>query len=262
VKAREGLDRRDWHQAAVRAADWALAQRNLDGGLPQKLDYGTLEKSISVVSGRSLAGLPEIARITGEAKYWKALEGLERFLREKVEDCFWYTGQHPDLYPEDFESDSVWGACEYWLGKHERTRDPECLERARGNACFAFLMLCPKQLGWVRNPTQTCHAEQLHYLQYSNYAYHNRKLHCLRRLGELTGDPLFTRLFERIVQCGFWAQVTEGNHCGAQHERMADPWKKVSGEVDSKGTLYLNELSLDANLQLLEMGVLRARKTD
>ena len=78
----------------------------------------------------------------------------------------------------------------------------------------------------------------------------------------MTGERLFSDLFERIVQCGFWAQVTEGNYCGAQHERMADPWKKVSRDVDSKGTLYLNELSLDANLQLLEMGVVKAARND
>jgi hypothetical protein len=61
-------------------------------------------------------------------------------------------------------------------------------------------MLCPKQLRWVRNPTQTCHAVQLQYLQYSNDAYHNRQLYCLRRLGKLTGERLFSDLFERIMQ--------------------------------------------------------------
>jgi len=261
LKRREGIDRRDWYEAAVRAVDWALAQQNPDGGLPQKLDYKTLKRSVSVCSGRTMAGLPIIARITGNPKYWKTLDRLEQFLRTQVEDRFWYTGQHPDLFPEDFESDSVWGIVEYWLGKYDRTGDRECLAHARANACFALLMLCPKQLSWVKRPTQTCHAEQLHYLQYSNYAYHNRKLYCLDRLGKL-GDPLFGRLFERIMQCGFWAQVTEGNYCGAQHERMADPWKKVSGDVDSLGTLYLNELALDANLQLLEMGMMRAGKEE
>jgi hypothetical protein len=33
-------------------------------------------------------------------------------------------------------------------------------------------------------------------------------------------------------------------------------------DVNSKGTLYMNELSLDANLQLLEMGVAKARPAD
>ena len=40
---------------------------------------------------------------------------------------------------------------------------------------------------------------------------------------------------------------------------MAYPWKNVPQAVDSKGTRYLNELSLDANLQLLEMGVARLK---
>ncbi|MCU0983282.1 MAG: LamG domain-containing protein, partial [Pirellulaceae bacterium] len=143
VKQREGIDRQDWYQAAVQAVDWALAQQNPDGGLPQKLDYGTLRKSISVCSGRTLAALPLIARITGDAKYTKALDGLEQFLRRSVEDRYWFTGQHPDLYPEDFESDSIWCSCEYWLDKYDRTQDAECLARAKANALFAFLMLCP-----------------------------------------------------------------------------------------------------------------------
>jgi len=262
LKQKEGIDRQDWYQAAVRALDWALRQQNPDGGLPQKLDYGTMKKSVSVCSGRTMAALPIIARSTGDQKYLQTSERLEQFLRKNVEDRYWFTGQHPDLYPEDFESDSIWSVCEYWLDKYDRTRDAECLKRAEANAWFAFLMLCPKQLSWVRNPTQTCHTEQLHCQQYSNYAYHNKKLTCLSRLGHLTGEKLFIELFERIVQCGFWTQKTDGDHTGAQYERMADPWKRVSGDVNSKGTLYMNELSLDANLQLLEMGVSKAKPTD
>jgi hypothetical protein len=245
----------------VRALDWALRQQNPDGGLPQKLDYGTMKKSVSVCSGRTMAALPIIARSTGDQKYLQTSERLEQFLRAKAEDRYWFTGQHPDLYPEDFESDSIWSVCEYWLDKYDRTGDSECRRRAEANGWFAFLMLCPKQLGWVKNPTQTCHTEQLHFQQYSNYAYHNKKLACLRRLGQLTRESVFTRLFDRIVQCGFWTQQTEGEYAGAQYERMADPWQGVSREVDSKGTLYMNELSLDANLQLLEMGVAKAKPT-
>ncbi len=36
----------------------------------------------------------------------------------------------------------------------------------------------------------------------------------------------------------------------------------LTRDVDSKGTLYLNELSLDANLQLLEMGVMKAARNE
>ncbi|MCL5096155.1 MAG: hypothetical protein M1608_01200 [Candidatus Omnitrophica bacterium] len=253
LKKNEGIDHQDWYQAAVRAVDWALKQQNPDGGLPQKLDYETKKKSASVCSARTMAALPYIARITQGPRYVKSLDQLEQFLRRKVEDRYWFTGQHPDLYPTDFESDSVWSICEYWLDKYDRTGDPECLKHAEANGWFTFLMLCPKQLSWVKNPTQTCHTEQLHYLQYSNYAYHNKKMACLRRLGSLTGEPIFTRLFERIAQCGFWAQQTQGEYTGAQYERMADPWKRVSNDVNSKGTLYMNELPLDANLQLLEL---------
>jgi len=255
AKEQEGVDRSDWHDAAVRCADWAVAQQNPDGGFPQKLDYQTLAKSISVVSGRALSALPDIAAITGDGKYARAMDRLEQFLRANVEGRFWFSGQHPDLYPGDFESDSVWNAVEYWLAKYGRTQDVECLKRAEADAYFAFLMLCPKQLSWIKNPTQTCHTEQMHFQQYSNYTYHNKKLACLHRLGQQPGGQLFGDLFNRAMQCGFWTQVTEGDFTGAQYERMSDPWKNVSQEFDSKGSRYMNELSLDANLQLLESGI-------
>ncbi|HBO43933.1 MAG TPA: hypothetical protein DD670_08380, partial [Planctomycetaceae bacterium] len=134
----------------------------------------------------------------------------------------------------------------------------ECLKRAEANTWFGFLMWCPKQLSWVKNPTQTCHTEQENYLQYSNYCYQNRKYECLDRLATLTGEPLFGQLRDRIIQCGFWGQETSGNAMGGQYERMSDPWRKVSRDVNSKGAIYVSQLALEANLQLLEMGWVRA----
>jgi len=259
VREREGIDRAEWRQAAVRIADWLLKQQNPDGGLPQYVDYRTGRKGISVVSGRALLALPVIYLTTGQEKYRKLADDLGRFLRERVEANYWFTGQHPDLWPKDYESDSVWCAVEYWLDKYERTKDQQLLRRAEGDALFAFLMWCPKQLSWVKNPTQTCHAEQEHYLQYSNYCYNNRKIECLFRLGKLTGDRLFSALGERVMQSGFWAQQTAASYRGSQYERMADPWLAVSTDVNSTGELYFSELALDASLQLLEMGKARAK---
>lgn len=185
----------------------------------------------------------------------RASEHLEQFVRKRVEGCYWFTGQHPDLPPWTYESDSVWGLCEYWLDKYDRTGDADCLRRAEADGWLGFLMICPKQLSWVANPTQTCHAEQTYYPQYSNYCYHDKKMECLARLGQLTKEPIFTRLCKRILQCQFWCQETTGACEGAQFERMADPWKRVSDEVNSKGSLYISELSVDAQLQSLEMGL-------
>ena len=262
VKAKEGVDQRPWREAAVHMTDWIVRQQNSDGGLPQVVDYrrvgqGALPSSISVVSGRTLAAMPVIAAITGDKKYAKLADDLEKFLREKIEARYWFTGAHVDLWPKDFEADSVWHAVEYWLDKYERTKDPECLKRAEADVWFAFLMWCPKQLPWVKNPTQTCHTEQENFLQYSNYCYNNRKYYCLDRLAKLTGEPLFAQLCERIIQCGFWGQATSGDWLGGQYERMSDPWKGVSPDVNSLGQVYLSELALDAHLQLLEMGLVR-----
>jgi len=258
VREHEGLDRRDWYDAAVRIAGWVVRVQNPDGGLPQVVGSPHEGRTQSVVSGRALVAFPIIRRITRDAKYDAFIKDLERFLREHAEDCFRYTGAHTDLPPEDLEADSVWQVTEYWLNKHEWTRDKDALKHAEANALFAFLMWCPKQLSWVRNPTQTCHAEQQHYLQYSNYCYTNAKIACLRRLAAFTGDALYQELADRVMQCGFWAQETEGEYIGWQYERMSDPWKGVSDDIDSKGTRYMSELALELHLQLLETGLARA----
>lgn len=71
---------------------------------------------------------------------------------------------------------------------------------------------------------------------------------------DATGDALFGALYERVLQGAFWTQKTEGNLMGAMYERICDPWNARGEGFDSLGTLYLNELSLDAMLQLLDMG--------
>ena len=210
---------------------------------------------MSVASGRTMAALPVIANITGNTNYLTTAQSLEGFVTNHVEGAYWFAGQHPDLPPWTFESDSVWSLCEYWLERYKATSNINYLQRAEADGWSGFLMICPKQLKWVSNPTQTCHAEQTYYAQYSNYCYQNNKMECLQRLGELTGNSIFTQLSNRIMQSQFWCQVTTGSGKGAQYECMADPWECIYGNVNSTGTYYINELSLDCNLQLLEMGM-------
>jgi len=259
VRAAEGLDRQDWYEAAVRAADWVLRQRNPDGGLPQKVSLEGDHRSISVVSGRALPAMPIIADITGDDRYRAFAGSLERFVRSVAEARLVFVGHHPDLPPDEIEEASIWGVIEYWLDMFERTGDREYLDRAVGDAHLSLLWWCPKQLSWVANPTQCASAEQQHFLQYSIYCYQNRKLQCLHRLHTHTGMPIFRGLFDRVLQGIFWTQVTEGDLMGATHERICDPWlarddHEDEPEFNSLGTIYMGEQSLDAMLQLIEMG--------
>ena len=257
VKRREGLDRRDWFEMGVQMANWVVRQQRPDGGLPQVVGPDAARNAVSVVSGRALVAMPAVRRISGDVRFDPFIERHELFVRRQVEDRLWFTGAHTDLPPEDFESDSVWQVVEYWLGKYESTRQRESLDHAEANALLAFLMMCPRQLSWVANPTQTCHAEQQHYLQYSNYCYNNAKIACLYRLAGFTGQDLYRRLCDRVVQCGCWCQEPAGPWMGSVYERMSDPWLGVSSNVNSKGTRYMSELAVELNLQLLETGIVR-----
>ena len=259
VKEKEGLDREDWHKAATASLSWILAQQNEDGGFPQVVDVQSGLKSKSVVCGRTLVGLPIIAAINGDKRCLVASAKQEVFLKEEVEGHFWYTGQHPDLPPEDFEQDSIYNVVEYWLDKYDRTNDQICLDHAVANAYYALLYWCPKQLSWVKNPTQGAHTEQLHFNQYSVYSYHNRKIQCLDRLFRKTGNPLFEQLRDRVIQLNFYTQVTEGPYRGSVSEAIADPWleRKSQYGFNMRGNPYTSELVSDLMLQLIDLGMVQ-----
>ncbi len=253
VKEKEGVDRQDWYKAAMASLNWVLAQQNPDGGFPQVVEIGSGKKSQSVVCGRALVGLPIIAKITGDDRCLRASAEQERFMRQKVEGRFCYTGMHPDLPPGDFEQDSIYAVVEYWLDKHDRTGDRESLDRAVANAFYGLLYWCPKQLSWVKNPTQGAHSEQQHFNQYSVYCYGNRKIQCLDRLFKGTGNPLFKQLRDRVMQLNFYTQVTDGPYKGAMTEALADPWLERNQGYDWRGSPYTSELVTDLMLQLIEM---------
>jgi hypothetical protein len=255
VKEKEGVDRQDWYKAAMASLGWVLAQQNPDGGFPQVVDIETGAKSQSVVDGRTLVGLPIIARITGDDRCLRASANQERFLRQNVEGHFWYTGQHPDLPPGDFEQDSIYNVVEYWLAKYDRTGDQESLNHAVANAYYALLYWCPKQLSWVKNPTQCAHSEQQHFNQYSVYNYHNRKIQCLDRLYKATGNPLFEQLENRVMQLNFYVQVADGPYKGSITEAIADPWLERKSGFEWRGSPYTSELVVDLMLQLMDMGL-------
>ena len=257
VKEKEGIDRQDWYKAAINSLTWVLAQQNSDGGLPQTVDIKTGQKSASVVCARALVGMPIIAKITGDEIYNKLSVDLEKFLKKNVEGRFWYTGMHPDLPPEDFEQDSIYAVVEYWLNKFDKTGDKDCLDHAVANAYYALLYWCPKQLSWVKSPTQCAHSEQQHFNQYSVYNYGNRKIQCLDRLYQKTNNPLFASLKDRVMQLNFFTQVTEGSYRGAMTEAIADPWLERETVFEHRGAPYTSELVTDLMLQLIELNLVK-----
>jgi hypothetical protein len=165
---------------------------------------------------------------------------------------------HFDLPPNDFEQDSIYAVVEYWLNKYDRTGRQDCLDRAVANAYDALLYWCPKQLSWVKNPTQCAHSEQQHFNQYSVYCYGNRKIECLARLAQETGNPLFKALQRRVMQMNFYTQVTDGPFMGSVTEAICDPWLERHGGFEWRGNPYTSELVTDLMLQLMDLGLVKA----
>jgi hypothetical protein len=266
VREHENLDKKEWYDAAIRSLDWVLKQQNEDGGFPQCVDMDAngneTKKSQSVVCGRLMDAFPKITKITGNDIYLKKALEAEKFLREKVENRFWYTGMHPDLPPEDFEQDSVFAVVEYWLDKYDRTGEKDALDHAVANAYYCLLYWCPKQLSWVTKPTQCAHSEQQHYNQYCVYSYGNRKIQCLNRLHKATKDPLFAQLENRVMQLGFATQITDGKYKGSVRTAIADPWLERRANFDftyGNNVPYTSENVADLMIQLVELGLVKEK---
>ena len=136
------------------------------------------------------------------------------------------------------------------------------LARAVANGYVALMMLCPTQLSWVQNPTQLAADEQPQYNQYTVYTYHNRKWLVLERLWQYTKQPLWKQLADRMFALNAFTQVANSSapkdDLGGFHEAIADPWGERGGGVDWMGSVYLNELALDMQLQLQAAGVMPA----
>ena len=275
VLTTEGVNQTTWYAAAQHAAEWVyrmgVAQAGGgqcgSAGFPQKIDTSDAP-SPSVASGRTMNALPVFARLLGDThsvNYTSARVAAEAWMVANIEGLLFFSAQHPDLGWDDFEQDSVWELIEYWLdqadaaaSRGDAPRAGVALDRALGDAYVALLMLCPKQLSWVTNPTQMAADEQEMYHQYTVYTYHNRKWSVLERIAAATGDALWQQLADRLFQLNMFTQVTAGaaDDLGGFHEAISDPWNARGGGVNFMGSVYLNELALDLSLQLLLAGAL------
>jgi len=250
-----GADIAAWRQAGALAADWvrrmAAAQAGGDAaaagsaGFPQMIAMATDTPSPSVASGRTMNALPVLARVLGGqagAQLAALQAAAQGYLVGATEKDLFFSGQHPDLPWYDLEQDSVWEMVEYWLdvAAGGGPGAGAARERAGGDAYVALLMLCPKQLSWVDNPTQMAADEQQMYSQYSVYTYHNRKWLCLQRLAAATGEALWGQLADRLLQLNAFTQVTAGAalDVGGFHEAIADPWLARGGGFNFMGSVY------------------------
>ena len=204
------------------------------------------QRSISAVCGGAV-GLPIIAQITGDQRYWQLSADLERFLRRNVEGRFWYTGMHPDLPPGDFEQDSVYAVVEYWLDKYDRTGDKECLDRAAANAYYGLLYWCPKQLSRVKSPTQ-CATQRAAALQpVFGLLLRQSQDPMPRPFGETHWQPVTAHISGTCVcgtQLNFCVQIVDGPYRGALTVALSPirGWMPKGG-FEWRGTPYTSESS-------------------
>ncbi|GHT40387.1 hypothetical protein FACS189443_0660 [Planctomycetales bacterium] len=254
VKDNEGVDHKEWYDAAVKCLDWILAQQNEDGGFSQCVDIVTGKHAVSTLCGRTMVCFPYATEITGDPKYLQAALKAEKWMRDNVQNKFWYTGSHPDLPPEDFEADGVFNVIGYWLDKYDRTKEQDALDNAVANAYYALLHWCPKQLSWVKSPTQLAHSEQVSYNTYAVFTYNNRKFVSLDRLYRATKEPLFLQVRDRSIQNILFTQSQDPKWAGSVSEAIADPWLEQGQGFEYKGVVY-PDIALEFIMELYDLGL-------
>ncbi|GHT52285.1 hypothetical protein AGMMS49982_12070 [Bacteroidia bacterium] len=254
VKDNEGVDHKEWYNAAIKCLDWVLAQQNEDGGFSQCVDMVTGKHAVSSLCGRTMVSFPNVSKITGDPKYLEAALKAEKWMRENVQDKFWYTGSHPDLPPTDYETDGVFNLIQYWLDKYDRTQEQDALDNAVANAYYAMLHWSPKQLSWVKSPTQLAHSEQQHYNTYAVFTYNNHKFVALDRLYRATNNRLFLQIRDRSIQNILFTLSDNPQWPGTVSEAIADPWQERRGGFEYKGVVY-PDIALEFITELYELGL-------
>ena len=104
VLRHEAINKTDWHSAGLAAARWVARQQNpVEGGLPNRIDLQPIDNwddpgtpSASVVSGRSLSGLPVIANLTNDAQV-RASSAASRIPAPPRRGCALAYGAAPGL---------------------------------------------------------------------------------------------------------------------------------------------------------------------
>jgi hypothetical protein len=264
VKKEEGVDHKDWYDAGIRIVEWVMKQGNEDGSLPQVLDLDGSKKA-PANPGRSLVAFPELYRITGDKRFLDFAAKLGRWTKKNVEDKFYFTGYHVDRGPDHYETHSIWANIEYLLDIYEETQDPKVLARAEGCAYLNLTWRCPKQLPWVDNPTESATDEQMSWQLYTIYCYDNRMMESLHRLHEHTGNDLWRKLYDRLLQLQFWSTVSSGKDMGNMYTGLASPWNpRGEGGYNWQegGKTYHAQYALDLYLQLMDLGVTPNRQPE
>ena len=234
-----------------------MRQANEDGGLPQTVNLNGSKQGASN-PGRSLTAFAEIYLITGDQRYLEFAQKLGRWAKENVEDKFHFTGYHPDRDPHHLETHGIWANIEYLLDIYEKTKDPKALARAEGCAYLNFTWRCPKQLPWVDHPTESATDEQMSWRLYTIYCYDNRMMESLHRLHKHTGNGLWRKLYDRVLQLQFWSTVSSGPNMGNMYTGVASPWNprgKEGYNWQEGNKTYHSQYALDLYLQLIDMGV-------
>jgi len=236
-------------EMALETLEWVIKQQQPDGSIPQKVSKkGQVIQPVT--PGYSLLLFRYAYLCTGEKKYLSCMERCEKWTIENCVKPLKFFGAHPDLHPEEYEEGSIYLVLEYFLERYNDTKEKIYLDIAICLASFGFLMRCPKQLSWVKEPTWGCSAEQSHYLQYSLYSYCNLKYLCLKKLTDLTGDKFWEKEAKDLIKQSAHAVVLKGKWKGGYYERISDPW---NARMLSTNNIYFSKLAPELIYQILKL---------
>ena len=204
----EGIDKREWKEAAQKCILFAVNMTEEDGSLGRNYNInGKCDKYAPAIS-EALLAMDYMYADTGDEKIHNTQLRIEKWLYQNfvhtnnwADGCMdggaWVGGGKP---PKNNDAIGIMGFMCYCAQMHIRTGEERYLQMAKDAFAYQWAAVIPVQIPGFTHETRGLVREQDFYSAYVLPMRINDYVDCLPYLSKVTGDPLFMQFFRIILQ--------------------------------------------------------------
>lgn len=208
VKEHEGIDKKEWKEAAQKTILATIRFMGEDGSLGRNYNYDGGYDVLCAAAGETLMALDYMYQDTNDETVGKYRDLLEDwvyntyiFKNDFADNCMdggaWVGSGTP---PKDNDTMGLMGYVCYCAQRYKRTHEEKYLQRAAD--CFIYQLICtiPVEIPGFTHRTRGLIREQDFYTAFDLPMRVNDYLDCLPFLSAETDDPLFAQFGSMILQ--------------------------------------------------------------
>lgn len=208
VHKEEGLDKKEWKEAAQKCIMFAVNMTGEDGSLGRNYNAkGECDKYAPAIS-EALLAMDYMYADTGNEKIHDTQLRIENWLYQNfvrtnnwANGCMdggaWVGGGKP---PKNNDAIGIMGFMCYCAQMHIRTGEERYLQMAKDAFSYQWATVIPIQIPGFTHATRGLVREQDFYSAYDLPMRINDYVDCLPYLSKVTNDPLFMQFFKIILQ--------------------------------------------------------------